>query len=93
MSRQLDLSVYLVLDPDQCGGHQKSVELARKALIGGVTILQLRAPNWHKKALLELAIDLLVVAREFNVPFLIDDHVDVAMACGKPFKLKTLKPI
>lgn len=78
----MDLSVYLVLDPDQCGGHEKCVELAKKALIGGVTILQLRAPDWHKKALLELANDLIKLTREFNVPFLIDDHVDVALACG-----------
>ena len=90
MPRNLDLSVYLVLDPEKCGGHQKAVKLAKEALLGGVTILQLRAPTWHKKALLDLSLDLLTLTREFNVPFLIDDHVDVAMASSTIFFAKIM---
>lgn len=79
---QADLTLYLVLDPVQCGGHAKALLAARQALEGGVTVVQLRAPEWHKRAWLALAIDLLPITREFGVPLIINDHVDVALASG-----------
>lgn len=82
MRPAFDLSLYLVLDPVQCGGHEGSLEVARAALEGGATIVQLRAPEWHKRAWLALALDLLPVTRAFGVPLIIDDHVDIALACG-----------
>ena len=78
----LDLSLYLVLDPVQCGGHARALELTRAALDGGVTIVQLRAPEWHKRAWLELALDLLPLTRRYGVPLIINDHVDVVLAAG-----------
>ncbi|AMM13654.1 thiamine-phosphate diphosphorylase [Burkholderia sp. PAMC 28687] len=78
----LDLSLYLVLDPVQCGGHAGSLAIAQAALEGGVTIVQLRAPQWHKRAWLALASDLLPITRQFAVPLIINDHIDVALACG-----------
>jgi len=78
----LDLMLYLVLDPVQCGGHARALEVTRAALDGGVTIVQLRAPEWHKRAWLELAFDLLPLTRRHGVPLIINDHVDVALAAG-----------
>jgi thiamine-phosphate pyrophosphorylase len=78
----LDLSLYLVLDPVQCGGHDRALHVAREALEGGVTIVQLRAPEWHKRAWLALAVDLLPITRRFGVPLIINDHVDIALASG-----------
>jgi thiamine-phosphate pyrophosphorylase len=78
----LDLSLYLVLDPVQCGGHARALEITQAALEGGVTIVQLRAPEWHKRAWLTLALDLLPITRRFGVPLIINDHIDVALACG-----------
>ncbi len=82
MRRAFDLSLYLVLDPVQCGGHDAAVSVARAALDGGVTLLQLRAPEWHKRAWLALALDLLPVTRARGVPLVINDHLDVALAAG-----------
>lgn len=79
---RLDLALYLVLDPVQCGGHARSLDVTRAALEGGATVVQLRAPEWHKRACLALARDLLPITRAFNVPLIINDHVDVALACG-----------
>lgn len=79
---KLDLSLYLVLDPVQCGGHARALEVTRAALDGGVTTVQLRAPEWHKRAWLELASDLLPLTRQYGVPLIINDHVDVALASG-----------
>jgi thiamine-phosphate pyrophosphorylase len=78
----LDLSLYLVLDPVQCGGHARSLSITQAALEGGVTVVQLRAPEWHKRAWLALASDLLPITRRFGVPLIINDHIDVALACG-----------
>ncbi|MFT4432633.1 thiamine phosphate synthase [Caballeronia sp. 15715] len=79
---KLDLSLYLVLDPVQCGGHARALEVTRAALDSGVTTVQLRAPEWHKRAWLELALDLLPLTRQYGVPLIINDHVDVALASG-----------
>jgi thiamine-phosphate pyrophosphorylase len=78
----MNLAVYLVLDPVQCGGHARAVEVAREALEGGVTVLQLRAPEWRKRAWLALALDLAPLARRHGVPLIINDHLDVALAAG-----------
>jgi len=82
MRSSFDLSLYLVLDPVQCGGHNTALDVARAALDGGATIVQLRAPEWHKRAWLALALDLLPLTRARGVPLIIDDHVDIALAAG-----------
>ncbi|MDR5731739.1 thiamine phosphate synthase [Caballeronia sp. LZ025] len=82
MRSSFDLSLYLVLDPVQCGGHDAALDVARAALDGGATIVQLRAPEWHKRAWLALALDLLPLTRARGVPLIIDDHVDIALAAG-----------
>jgi thiamine-phosphate pyrophosphorylase len=82
MRDPFDLSLYLVLDPVQCGGHDAAIAVARAALEGGVTLVQLRAPEWHKRAWFDLARELLPITRAHRVPFVINDHVDVALAVG-----------
>jgi thiamine-phosphate pyrophosphorylase len=82
MRPAFDLSLYLVLDLVQCGGHAASLDVARAALEGGATVVQLRAPEWHKRAWLALARDLLPLTRAARVPLIIDDHLDIALAAG-----------
>ncbi|WP_244813668.1 thiamine phosphate synthase [Caballeronia sp. Lep1P3] len=82
MRQTFDLSLYLVLDPVQCGGHDAALAVAAAALEGGATLVQLRAPEWHKRAWLALALDLLPLTRAHGVPLVINDHVDVALASG-----------
>lgn len=78
--KPLDLSLYLVLDPDLCGGPLGMVETARIAAGHGATVVQLRAPNWKKRQWLETAAELKAVLAPFGVPLVINDHVDVALA-------------
>ncbi|AQG98391.1 thiamine-phosphate diphosphorylase [Burkholderia sp. KK1] len=82
MRAAFDLSLYLVLDPVQCGGHDAALAVARAALVGGATLVQLRAPEWHKRAWFDLARELAPLARAHGVPFVVNDHVDVALAAG-----------
>lgn len=76
----VDLSVYLVLDPDLCGGAQGMIDTTRAAVQNGATCVQLRAPHWKKRALVECGRELKKVLRGFNVPLIINDHADVCLA-------------
>ena len=76
----IDLSLYLVLDPDLCGGPEGMVRTARVAAENGVTVVQLRAPGWKKKQWLETARELKAVLAPLGVPLIINDQVDVALA-------------
>lgn len=79
--RTADLSVYLVLDPDMCGGARGMVLTALAAAQNGATIVQLRAPNWKKRALVECGRELKKVLAPLGVPLIINDHADVCVAC------------
>lgn len=80
MSIPIDLSLYLVLDPDLCGGSKGMVATAQLAAAHGVTVVQLRAPNWKKRQWLETAQQLKIALAPFNVPLIINDHIDIALA-------------
>lgn len=73
----LDPRLYLVLDPAQCAD---PVALARAAVAGGVTLVQLRQKNTATRERLSLARAL--VAALGPVPLLVNDRVDVALAAG-----------
>uniref|UniRef100_A0A914H345 thiamine phosphate synthase n=1 Tax=Globodera rostochiensis TaxID=31243 RepID=A0A914H345_GLORO len=77
-----DLSLYLIVDPILCGGHQQCVRLLNNVIPCGVNIVQLRAPKWHKGAIYVLAKELLAITRPNGIPLIINDHVDVSLAAG-----------
>ena len=78
MPRNIDLSVYLVLDPILC--QQKGmVQTALEAVENGVTVVQLRAPDWKKKAWYECAVQL-KKALAGKALLIINDQIDVALA-------------
>lgn len=80
--KTFDLSLYLVLDPGLCRGAEGMLRTTEEALEGGVTIVQLRAPTWKKRALAACARDLLEMLRPRGIPLIINDHADVAAAVG-----------
>ncbi|MCS7251981.1 MAG: thiamine phosphate synthase [Thermoflexus sp.] len=73
-----DLRVYLVLDPVLTSG-RSPLEIAEAALRGGVTALQLRWKVGPLREMLRLGEALRDLCRRYEVPFLINDRVDVAM--------------
>lgn len=76
----VDLSLYLVLDPDLCGGAQGMIETTRAAVQNGATCIQLRAPLWKKRALVECGRALKSLLSGTNVALVINDHADVCLA-------------
>ena len=76
----IDLSLYLVLDPVLCSGEDGMIETARAACAGGATVVQLRAPGWKKRQLVECGRALKTVLAPYHVPLIVDDDADVCLA-------------
>lgn len=80
MSR-IDLRLYALVDPDTAGGRELD-ELAELVVSGGATLVQLRDKHGDTGVLVERARALKTSLAPFGVPLLINDRVDVALACG-----------
>jgi thiamine-phosphate pyrophosphorylase len=80
MRNPIDLSLYLVLDPDLCGSPAAMLHTAQMAAENGATVVQLRAPTWKKRQWLHTARALKAILAPFAVPLIINDHIDVALA-------------
>lgn len=53
-----------------------------RALTGGVTLVQLREKEGTTREYLDLAFKVKRITDRFDVPLIIDDRLDIAMACG-----------
>ena len=62
--------------------HDEFLRRIRSALEGGVTILQLREKNRTTREYIELAKEVHEITKEFGIPLIIDDRVDVMLASG-----------
>jgi thiamine-phosphate diphosphorylase/hydroxyethylthiazole kinase len=79
----IDYSLYLVTDSTPAIlGDRDLVEVVDSALSGGVTIVQYRDKVSDTSVLVSTARKLHAVTRKHNVPLLINDRVDVALAVG-----------
>lgn len=79
--RAPDLRVYAILDPEHCGGRDP-LALLRQAAAGGVTLVQLRAKRLGTAEMVMLAKGAIEVLDAFDIPLIVNDRVDVAMAAG-----------
>ena len=71
--------LYIIIDTDILG-ERNPVETATQVIRGGATIIQLRDKRSNKKELLPLAQELKELCAEHNVLFIINDHLDIALA-------------
>ncbi|XP_059653535.1 thiamine biosynthetic bifunctional enzyme TH1, chloroplastic [Cornus florida] len=78
-----DLFLYAVTDSGMNKKWERSITDAVKAAIeGGATIVQLREKDAETRDFLEAAKACLEICRSRSVPLLINDRIDVAMACN-----------
>lgn len=83
MKSQTDYSLYLVTDSTEAIlGNRDLVDVADQALQGGVTIVQYRDKTSDTGLLISIAKALHTKCRQYNVPLIINDRVDVALAVG-----------
>ncbi len=76
----LDLRVYVITHAGFRGRSHE--EVARAALAGGATLLQLRDKQASARSLVETARRLVALARPEGIPVVVNDRVDVALAAG-----------
>ncbi len=62
-------------------GRQSLYEQVECALKGGATCVQLREKELDDEAFLKEALELGALCRRYNVPFFVNDNVDIAVRC------------
>lgn len=63
-------------------GRQSLFQQVESALKGGVTCVQLREKALDADAFLQEAKDIHALCRRYGVPFIVNDNVEIAAACG-----------
>lgn len=83
MSRHpsLNPSVYLVTDTEQCGT-LGVIETVRRAVAGGVSVVQLRDPNASLDELRSLGRKLVETLRPLGIPLIVNDHAELVEELG-----------
>ena len=75
------LRLYAVTDRAWVG-RQTLCQQVEAALQGGVTCIQLREKHLDRDAFLAEARQICALCRRYGVPFIVNDDLDVALACG-----------
>lgn len=77
--KKFDLSLYFITDSTNYE-EEEFLYRVEQALLGGATLLQLREKNKTTRAYIALAEKVHAISKKYNVPLIIDDRVDVALA-------------
>lgn len=75
-----DLSLYLVTDRSLTGGRELEY-IVGEAVRGGVTMVQLREKQCSSREFYQLAVRLKKCLSPWRVPLIINDRLDIALAC------------
>lgn len=76
-----DLLLYAVTDRSWLGDHDL-VDQVEETILAGTTIVQLREKELSDKDFLAEAVKIQSVCQKHNIPFIINDNLEVAIACG-----------
>ncbi|OUN19068.1 thiamine-phosphate diphosphorylase [Flavonifractor sp. An82] len=74
------MTLYAVSDRSWLG-ERTLAQVVEKVLRGGATFLQLREKELDREAILAEAREIQAIAARYRVPFVINDSVDIALAC------------
>ncbi|MDE0859949.1 MAG: thiamine phosphate synthase [Akkermansiaceae bacterium] len=83
MTLSPDALLYGILDLGYVE-RERALEVAEQLILGGVSLLQLRAKGHDPETLLNLAKELTTLCSKHHVPFIVNDHVQLAKDCGAP---------
>ena len=75
-----DLLLYAVTDRHWLNGETLYSQV-EKTLEGGTTFVQLREKELDEATFLEEAKDLAQLAKKYHVPFVVNDNIEIAIAC------------
>lgn len=77
--KKFDSSLYFITDSTNYS-EEEFLYRVEQALQGGTTLLQLREKEKSTREYMDLAKKVHAIAKRYNVPLIIDDRVDVALA-------------
>lgn len=76
--KNLDLSLYLVTDKSD--DKERFLKTIEEAIKGGVSVVQIREKTADTKDFYNLALKVKEITAKYNVPLIINDRVDIALA-------------
>ncbi|KAJ7925265.1 thiamine biosynthetic bifunctional enzyme Thi4 [Mycena leptocephala] len=76
----IDLSLYLVTDRSLLPAGKTHLETLEQALIGGVTVVQIREKVADTAEFLQIAQESKALCDRYKVPIIINDRIDIALA-------------
>lgn len=80
MNKQnVNYSVYLVTDEGMLDGITLKLAV-EEAILGGATIIQLREKNCSSREFYNRALEIKDITLKYNIPLIINDRIDIAMA-------------
>jgi len=79
--KNLDTTLYFITD-STLYDEREFLRRVEEGLKGGATILQLREKEKTTREYIELAGKVHTLTKKYNVPLIIDDRLDVALACN-----------
>ena len=74
----IDLSLYLVTDNSE--NEEKFLKTIEEAILGGVSVVQIREKTADTLDFYNLALKVKGITTKYNVPLIINDRVDIALA-------------
>lgn len=77
--REYKHSMYLITDESSCLG-KNIYECVEESIRGGANLIQLREKNMPTRDFFNRAVKLKEICRKHNVPFVINDRIDIALA-------------
>lgn len=77
--KKLDTTLYFITDSTDFS-EEEFLSRVEQALKGGVTLVQLREKNRTTREYISLAEKVHKITKRYNIPLIIDDRIDVAMA-------------
>ena len=76
--KNIDLSLYLVTDNSE--NEERFLKTIEEAILGGVSVVQIREKTADTLDFYNLALKVKEITTKYNVPLIINDRVDVALA-------------
>lgn len=77
---RLDWRLCFIADSEAAAG-KDILQLIAEAVAGGATIVQLRGKNWTGREFLDTALKAVRLLGSKKIPLIINDRVDIALAC------------
>ncbi|MGN0480404.1 MAG: thiamine phosphate synthase [Lachnospiraceae bacterium] len=80
--KKQDLLLYAITDRNWLKPGETLSEQVEKAILGKATIIQLREKHLTGDRLEQLALEVFAVCKKYNIPFIINDDVELAAKIG-----------